>query len=81
MTKYLIDYMGDCILTLSKLRAQISLYAYVLTPTVHLSALETQQSKEVPVYVSSVSRVSTTSTLPLSSLVASFSDRTIGFPS
>ncbi|KAG2099331.1 hypothetical protein BD769DRAFT_1677392 [Suillus cothurnatus] len=37
-----------------ELRAQISLYAYVLTPTVHLSALETQQSKEVPVYVSSL---------------------------
>ncbi|KAG1736066.1 hypothetical protein EDD22DRAFT_959838 [Suillus occidentalis] len=53
LTCYL--FWTQCRLTLhDNLRTQISLYGYVSTSIVHFLAFETEQSKEVPVYVNSL---------------------------
>ncbi|KAG1897633.1 uncharacterized protein F5891DRAFT_1191841 [Suillus fuscotomentosus] len=50
------------------LKVHISLYAYVLTPVVHRSALETDQGTEVPVYISSFHATNAHLNLPARSM-------------
>ncbi|KAG2120562.1 uncharacterized protein F5147DRAFT_647038 [Suillus discolor] len=50
------------------LTVPISLYAYVLTPVIHRSALETKQSTEVPIYIKSFHATNAHLNLPTKSM-------------